>query len=76
MSSTALYIPLKMILWKDAPLTVDGHVLNIMNDSRTIGYIPVYQSLEDLQKDYGKDCIYNQMAAVEAKLPVSEEVAQ
>ena len=62
MSNTTLYIPLKMIPWKDAPVTVNGHVTGIINDSRTIGYIPVYQSLEDLQEDYGKDCPYNQIA--------------
>lgn len=57
-----LFIPLKMVPQKSAPVEVNGRRVGVINASRTIGYIPVYESLEALQEDYGKDAPYNKIS--------------
>lgn len=49
--------PLK-VLWRDSLQFGDGVELELGEDVRAVGFIPVYESLQALVEDHGVDCDY------------------
>lgn len=58
-AGTTLYTPMTITAWEDAPIDVDGKRLKINNHSDTVGYIPVYRSIEKLRERHGSEMPYN-----------------
>ena len=55
----AFYVPLSIIRWSSCTVGGPGNEMPLSNNSgKSFGFLQVYESLEDLKKEYGDDKEY------------------